>query len=266
MKTLYIKGCLPSPELADAVLLEGDEVWTINVQPLPLEKPITRHFSLHGLEHELESHGRKYLLWLSKSAAPVYLFRDQIPLWDGITYESGGLLPRPADVRAFPLASIEEALLTPRRYFTGSFAYLLAYALYCDFDAVHIVGVAFSDSGLWDSRLQAAEWVEGGYPLDYAGKKRSPRRSPEYEQKLETYRKANHVIDDLRGMGTGDESWARECIMYWCGRLEQAGIRIAVGPTSQLFHNKWIKTHCKYPDDPKAECGLYGLCECIGGK
>lgn len=254
MSTLYLKGCIPSPELADAVLSPGDEVWTLNYQR-EFEKPPVRHFSLHGLREELRCHGRKYLVWLSRFAPTLYMWEGQEDLWEEVVAECGDPLQRPAKIETFPLAEIEAALPASRRYFTGSFAYMLAFALFNDFDEVHIVGVEFWTSRLWQSRKAAAEVV------DWTTTR--PGETPDSERPDFSVSYRKRIVDDLRGQGAGDESWARECIMYWCGRLEQAGVRVVTYPASELFSNKWIKTHCK--ELGREECGLYGKCECIGG-
>lgn len=258
MSKLYIKGCIPAPELDDDAftLLDGDEIWTLNNGILPTPGQANRHFSLHGLRYELKCHGREYLEWLSGTTADVYLWEKQIALWNEVTTESGGLLPKPENLFAFPIDYLRTEhtyAVKWRKYYTGSFAYMLAYVLFLNihgrshFKEVHITGVAFSDAALWKSRLLAADWLQ--------------RYTDTSTHSLKTER----VINDLRGIRSGDESWARECIVYWCGRLEQLGVEVITDESSQLFHNKWLNTHCEHLDDPPSECGLYGLCECIGG-
>ena len=286
MSKLYIKGCIPVPELDDSALdlIPGDEIWTLNngITPLPgiipLPRVANRHFSLHGLRYELKCHGREYLEWLSATKADVYLWEKQIALWDEVTTESGGLLPRPENLFAFPIAFLRSAHtygLTWRTYYTGSFAYMLAYVLYLNnqrhlrFKEVHITGVAFSDSALWDSRKWSADWLE--HIAKEAIKQRASNSAGVGDDSVDIgYAISAEVVDDLgravnnlRGIRAGDESWARECIVYWCGRLEQSGVEVITDESTQLFHNKWLKTHCEELDTD--DCGLYGLCSCIGG-
>ena len=274
MSKLYIKGCIPAPELDNAIidLIDGDEIWTLNNGILPPSgRECNRHFSLHGLRYELKCHGRDYLEWLSLTKADVYLWEKQIALWDEVTTESGGLLRKPENLFAFPidfLRTESQYGVKWRTYYTGSFAYMLAYVLHLNtlnqlrFKEVHITGVAFSDAALWKSRLQAAEWLD-----EYVGTREMAYDGVAWTNDKE--KSVLRVINDLRGIRAGDESWARECIVYWCGRLEQSGVEVITDESTQLFHNKWLKTHCVRDDKgSRAEdtvCGLYGLCECIGG-
>jgi len=94
---------------------ESYDVWCMNAS-WPAEH-WDCWFQLHGIEHMMEAHGIKYIRWLQTVAAyhkskTVYVFEHELHHFPG--------------AEAFPLPKLIEEF---GDYFTGSFAYLTAFAI-----------------------------------------------------------------------------------------------------------------------------------------
>jgi hypothetical protein len=208
------------------------EVWSINDCP----NVGARHFQLHGLRHMRERHGTEYFLWLSSLEAPVYFFPEQLGAWPSRMTEFGlHGLPRPMQAAEFPWGALVDHY---GQYFTGSFPWLIAFAMWRHetgverIEELRLVGVNFSQDGLWKSRRQAADWLEV-LRTDSVQHNLRGKWEPSFAAYVE------RIEADLRGEGGGDESWAVPCIEHRLGIARGVGIRCYVEPSSGLHFNKW---------------------------
>jgi len=138
MKSVIIKACLPDSRIERGFVSSDQEIWCINKQPV-IPVRWDRWFQLHSWGHMLSRHGIEYICWLSSLDKPVYLFEEQIDKWEGfmsdleLDYSS-----YPAQFKPYP---VEEAIkLGGRAYLTGSFAYLIAFAILEGFEEIEFAG------------------------------------------------------------------------------------------------------------------------------
>lgn len=102
----------------------GYEVWAMNNAWEP--ERWDRWFQLHGIEHMMEAHGITYIRWLQTVARyhhskKVYVFESELHHFPGAV--------------VFPLERLIDEF---GDYFTGSFAYLLAFALIEGFKRIYL--------------------------------------------------------------------------------------------------------------------------------
>lgn len=238
------------------------DVWTLNDCFFP---DSTRHFQLHSFYEMNRAHGPEYFKKLSKLDVPLVLFPREEEEWseaysrklrgvihpvdesfvEGLPLPPGGIIQYPA---------IEAVTLACRAYFDNSVNWLMAMAVLEGYERIVLTGISFGDSKeqLWRVRRMAASMLEdflntGKIGEDYWGGD---------EKKKEKLLLA--MVDDLRGMFGGDESWAVPAASYHAGVAAGHGVEvIAHGDTTGLFYDRWS------PDDKPA---LYGMHPDSGGR
>lgn len=183
----------------------------------------------------VEQHGEDYLVWLSGLDCPVLMFRGQLERWPVYVNTQLGMdIPLPEMATPFPVEAAVQ--LGGREYITNSFSWLLAWAIIGGATHITLTGLAMGKDTLqlWESRNTAAKWLEQGTALSMMG----PGKPAPNTQK---------VINDLKGYGSGDESWLLPNVEYWIGIARGRGIEVTVDPACDhgLFYDKWG--------------GLYGL-------
>lgn len=101
------------------------EVWAMNASWEP--ERWDRWFQLHGIEHMWEAHKDiQYLRWLQTVAR--YHVTKKLYVWEEELHHFPGAL-------AFPLMDLERDFGS---YFTGSFAYLMAFAIVLGFGRIYL--------------------------------------------------------------------------------------------------------------------------------
>ena len=217
MKTVLILGSSPFPEFEETLRIHNPEIWCLNKTKPPRE--YHRWFQLHSFKHMVKAHGEEYLDKLFKCPVPLVLFPREAEKWASLRE----VIPYPVDA-ALKLAS--------RPYFDGSFAWMIAMAILEGYDRIILGGLSLGEDvkKLWQNRLLAAEWLEDHDP------KRDVRQ----------------VVNNLRGVFSGDESWAIPCITYFLGLAQGRGIEtLVIGDQHGLFFNKW-GDGALYGYDPRA--------------
>jgi hypothetical protein len=224
VKEVYIKGCMPAPELEDAS--PDAEIWGLNSQRKNPPPRATRWFQLHGLGHMRERHGEEYFRWLAGLKTPVYLFEEQIARW---FFDEN--MPRDVNLISFPV----EQTCRPEfggGYKTNTIDWLMALAMAEGFERIHLVGLEYGTDSLWKSRRMAASLVESAVARDKKWQSEL-LELPEF--------KNGQIEADLRGVCVGDvagdESWARCSIEYYIGLAQGRGIEVTWNEGSGLMVN-----------------------------
>lgn len=157
-KSIIIKGVIPDERIDNGRVGVDHEVWMINCQDEPPKWD--RWFQLHGLKHILTKHGSNELLRLANLSLdrPVYLYPTQIERWDsfweeelpGMTGRDYGSPPK-HNFKEFPIKQM--CGHWGIRYFTGSFALLVAYALWLHVNyptiPTSVDSIEFAGTNLW---------------------------------------------------------------------------------------------------------------------
>jgi len=238
-KSVLILGCNPVSQF-DRVLEDyTPQVWCINNSLAP--RVLHRWFQLHSFNHMGKAHGPGYLGELMKCPVPLVLFPREAQALVTMDFASKPeIIPYP----------VEAALaLAGRPYFDTSFAWMVAMAILEGYERIIIAGVTFGKDAwkLWLSRRVAASLVESVVAKD--------RRWTEELRHGPLALHPERIVNDLRGVLSGDESWAVPCLSYHLGIAQGRGIEtIVVGEGAGLFSNKW------------GEGALYGIDERAGGE
>lgn len=141
-----------NPGRDEAPLHDGSEVWGLNqlYQCYQDNLAWARWFEMHDLDF-LSKWNPDYVEWLkAQTRGPIYMQRrvDEIPM-----------------SRAFPRDAVNAALYrrfkTPPDYFTSSFSYMLALAIWERFEDVGIYGVNFVQDGEADYERPGLEYLIG---------------------------------------------------------------------------------------------------------
>lgn len=209
------------------------DVWTLNNC---FKRQSTQHFQLHGFKTMLEAHGKDYFKKLGRLTVPLVLFPLQAQTFSSFTLELYGYhIPSPL-IRTFVVEEVIE--LGGRPYLDNSVDWMTAIAILEGYKRIILTGVSFGESAteLWKVRERAADLIE--FPPSEAAWKHDKQ-----------------LVDDLRGMHAGDESWAIPCISYWAGIAQGRGVEFIVeGKHHGLFYDRWSKGvgSALYGIDPRA--------------
>jgi hypothetical protein len=126
---LIIKGVIPDQRIDSGAYPDRDQdLWQINYQPEALG--CTAWFQLHGLDHIHSKHGVGNLDELAERSfrMPVFLYPTQVDRWNNWYMARYGIHAPRHNFRPFPIEAMAAHFKT--RYFTGSYALLIAFALY----------------------------------------------------------------------------------------------------------------------------------------
>jgi hypothetical protein len=153
-KAIIIKGVIPDERIDTGRVGVDQEVWMINCQNEPPKWD--RWFQLHGLEHIWKKHGTLELQRLAQMSIdkPVYMYPTQIGRWGTFFTQELKTLEGKAkeaphhNFREFPIEQMCDHWGI--RYFTGSFALLVAHATWLHLHATqHIESIEFAGTDLW---------------------------------------------------------------------------------------------------------------------
>lgn len=245
-RSVLILGCASFPEFEDVVEKFNPQVWCINECRPP--RIYHRWHQLHSFKFLARAHGEiheAYFRWLSQLEVPLVLFPREAHSWESYTSSCGEELPRPRIIE-YP---VDRAIaLAGRPYFDTSFAWLTAAAILEGYERIIIGGVTFGKEAekLWMSRRIAASVVESVITKERKWTEEL-REGPLVTQK--------NILNDLRGVLSGDESWAIPCLSYHLGLAQGRGVEtIVLGDGNGLFLNKW------------GDGARYGMDERAGGE
>ena len=187
-----------------------------------------------------EFHGEKYLDELERRTRKIQLvlMPREAEAWNKDIYCSLAV--------AYPVK--DAIVLAGREYFDNSIPWMIALAVLENYERIVLTGVEYGSKTLWKARRDAADMLE-----EYKG-----CREITVEPKAERNKTLIKLINNLRGILSGDESWAVPCISYHLGIAQARGIETVVvaGEKSGLFVDKWSM-------DGKP--ALYGLSKDAGG-
>jgi hypothetical protein len=134
---LFIKGVIP-----DNTPIPRGDLWQINSQEE--RDDCTAWFQLHGLDHIWDKHGLDNLKDLAERSfrMPVYLYGTQVDRWSEWWTEGTFNAPPEHKFLRFPIETLCSIYRT--RYFTGSYALLIAFAMYLNrYDSIDFLGTDF---------------------------------------------------------------------------------------------------------------------------
>jgi hypothetical protein len=198
------------------------DVWTLNNC---FRKESTLHFQLHGFQTMLHAHGKDYFRKLAALAVPLVLFPKQAESFASYTQKLYGEDIGQPTIKTF---LVEEVLaMGGRPYLDNSVNWMTALAILEGYERIVLAGVSYGDElkTLWKAREAAADIIEGNPSADY--RTRDARRL---------------LVEDLRGWGVGEESWAIPCISYWAGIAQGRGVEfVAEGEHHGIFFDRWSK-------------------------
>jgi len=149
-KAIIIKGVLPDERISNGRVGVDQEVWMINCQTPPPKWD--RWFQLHGLGHIWDKHGVGNLRDLAQMSLQksVYLYPTQIERWEYFFKQElhyRGDIPH-HNFKEFPIEQMCD--YWGIRYFTGSFALLVAFATWQHINtAMSIESIEFAGVDLW---------------------------------------------------------------------------------------------------------------------
>jgi hypothetical protein len=148
-KSIIIKGVIPDERTDQGRIGVDQEVWMINCQPEPPRWD--RWFQLHGLGHIHSKHGSRELARLAQMSMqkPVYLYPTQRDKWqDFFLYGLGKSEEPQHNFQEFPIEQM--CAHWGIRYFTGSFALLVAFATWLHINgSIHVDSIEFAGTNLW---------------------------------------------------------------------------------------------------------------------
>lgn len=149
-KQIIIKGVIPDERVDNGRVGVDHEVWMINCQDEPPKWD--RWFQLHGLQHIWDKHGTLELVRLAGMShqKPVYLYPNQRERWPSfftaeLKYKKD---PPHHNFQEFPIEQMCDHWGI--RYFTGSFALLVAYATWLHINGIlPVESIEFAGTNLW---------------------------------------------------------------------------------------------------------------------